>query len=148
MVMYYKINTVGSHVQLSKPLSPCLLYNSQEYVASSSLVRRLENRCANYWVDHKLYIAAHVTACSTIANKADMSHHSVFIWYICQQFEVCMGIMYGCTSCTVDKYPANLLTMHSHSQLGPLKPPAQLHVQVPVSRVPPFWQVRVQANRQ
>ena len=43
---------------------------------------------------------------------------------------------------------ANILTMHSLSQLSPLKPPAQLHVQAPVSRVPPFRQVWLQAGEQ
>ena len=58
-----------------------------------------------------------------------------------------MGVMYGYEDkiviirnlmYAVDKYPANLVTMHSHSQLDPLKPPAQAHMQVPVSKVPPF----------
>ena len=43
---------------------------------------------------------------------------------------------------------ANIFTMHSLSQLAPLKPLAQLHVQVPVSKVPPFRQVRLQAGKQ
>ena len=43
---------------------------------------------------------------------------------------------------------ANLLTMHSLSQLGSLKPPAQSHMQAPSSRAPPFRQARVQANRE
>ena len=39
-----------------------------------------------------------------------------------------------------------LLTINSLSQLGPLKPPAQSQVQVPVTRVPPFRQVLLQAD--
>ena len=38
------------------------------------------------------------------------------------------------------------LTMNSLSQLGPLKPPTQLHMQVSVFRVPPFWHIRLQAD--
>ena len=39
-----------------------------------------------------------------------------------------------------------LLTMHSLSQLAPLKPFAQLHMQVPLFRVPSFWHTRLQAE--
>ena len=38
--------------------------------------------------------------------------------------------------------------LHSLSQLFPLKPPEQSHMQVPLSRVPPFWHNRIQAVRQ
>ena len=36
-------------------------------------------------------------------------------------------------------------SMYSLSQLDPLKPSAQSHMQVPSSRVPPFWHDRIQA---
>ena len=38
-------------------------------------------------------------------------------------------------------------SMHSLSQLDPLKPPAQPHVQVTGFRVPPFRHTRLQAGR-
>ena len=38
-------------------------------------------------------------------------------------------------------------SMHSLSQLGPLKPSAQSHMQVTGFRVPPFWHTRLQAGR-
>ena len=37
--------------------------------------------------------------------------------------------------------------LHSLSQLAPLKPPTQEHIQFPVSKVPPFWHIRLQAGR-
>ena len=36
-------------------------------------------------------------------------------------------------------------TMYSLSQLDPLKPPTQEHIQVPSFSVPPFWHIRLQA---
>lgn len=60
-----------------------------------------------------------------------------------------MSMLYACRflTCSTPCIHFCSYSPHSLSQLSPLKPPAQLHMQVLSSRVPPFWHTLLQTAR-
>ena len=67
----------------------------------------------------------------------------VYHCFTASMYVLCNNQKSSVQASCISSHPSSF--MHSLSQLAPLKPLAQSHVQVPTSSTPSFWHVRMQA---